>query len=182
MGNMVEKKKDEVSTVISLKWNKNGENQSNVIEKDYRKTLEEKIQEKILNMTNRGIDKPGISKENVDKKKKWMGELINAMLEVKDILEKTKVIKVDLNNLNKLMIKSIDYDETKIVKTGFRLDIEFSQRSKVLNNKNDCYLVQLLGRDVLQDNMRKYYDIDTLMEFIINYCSEYIAERHISCY
>jgi hypothetical protein len=182
MGKMVEKKKDKVSTVIPLKRNKSNETQPTVIEKDYRRTLEEKIQEKILNRGNKGLEFTGKLKDNLDKKKRWMGELINAILEIKDILEKTKLIKVALNDLNKLIIKTIDYDEAIIVKTGFKLDIDFFQRSAVLNNNKDCYLVQLLGKDVLQDNMRKFYNIDTLMEFIINYCSEYIAERSIRGY
>jgi len=182
MGKMVEKKKDKVSTVIPLKRNKSNEHQPIVVERDYRKTLEDKIQEKILNRGRKGKEITGKSKENIDKKKKWMGELVNAILEIKDILEKNELIKVGLNDINKLIIRTMDYDEAIIVKTGFKLDIEFFQRSAVLNNKKDCYLVQLLGRDVLQDNMKKYYDIDTLMEFIINYCSEYIAERSIRRY
>lgn len=179
MGKIAEKKKVKVSTVIPLKRNKINENQPIIVERDYRKSLEEKIQEKILNRKNKGNEIKGISKENIDKKKKWMGELINTISEIKDILENTKIIKVGLNDFNKLIIKTIDYDEAIIVKTGFKLDIEFFQRSAVLNNKKDCYLVQLLGKDVLQDNMRKYYELDTLMEFIINYCSDYIAERSI---
>lgn len=179
MGKMAEKKKDKVSTVIPLKRNKGSENQLSVIEKDYRKTLEEKIQEKILNRGDKGAEFTGKLKENLDKKKRWMGELIDAILEIKDTLEKTKLIKVALNDLNKLIIKTMDYDEARIVKTGFELDIDFFQRSAVLNNSKDCYLVQLLGKDVLQGNMRRFYNIDTLMEFIINYCSEYIAECSI---
>lgn len=179
MSKMAEKKKDKVSTVIPLKRNKSIENQPTVIEKDYRKTLEEKIQEKILNRGSKWIEKSGKSKENIHKKRKWMGELINAILEIKDILEKTKLIKVSLNDLNKLIIRSIDYDEARIVKTGFELDIEFLERSAIINNKNDCYLVQLLGKDVLEDNLKKFYSIYVLMEFVINYCSDYIAERSI---
>jgi hypothetical protein len=179
MSKMVEKKKEKVSTVIPIKRNKSIENQPTVIEKDYRKALEEKIQEKILDRGRRGRADTGKLKENMEKQKQWMGELTNAILKIKDILEKTKLIKVSLNDLNKFYIKSRDYDEARIVKTGFKLDIDFFQRSAVSNNKHDCYLVQLLGKDVLQNNVRKYYNIDTLMEFIINYCSEYIAERSV---
>ena len=69
MSKIVEKKKDKVSTVIPLKRNKSNENQHIVIEKDYRKTLEEKIQEKKLNRGNKGIEFTGKLKENYDKKR-----------------------------------------------------------------------------------------------------------------
>ena len=105
-----------------------------------------------------------------------MDELIKAILEIKELLEKTRLIKVAIDDINKLSIKTTDYDEALIVKTGFKMDIVFFQRSAILNNNKDCYLVQLLGKDVLQGNMRKFYNIDTLMEFIINYCSEYLAD------
>jgi len=177
MARVVEKKKDKVSTIIPLKRGKGVGTPPVVTEKDYRKFLEEKIKEKIVNRETQRVDITGKLKENIEKKKRWMGELISAILEIKDILEKTKLIRITLNDFDKLIIQSIDYDEARIVKTGFKLDIDFFERSSVLNNKQDCYLVQLLGKDVLQDNMRKFIGIDSLMDFVINYCSDYIAEQ-----
>ena len=114
-----------------------------------------------------------------------MGEVINPIMEINDILEKTGLIeinliyrrgKVALNDLKNVIIKSKEYDESKIIKSGFKLDIDFCPRSQTLNNKIDCYLVQLLGNATDHKSVTKYYNVDSLMEFIINYCSEYIAE------
>lgn len=114
-----------------------------------------------------------------------MSEVVKPILEIKDILERTDLIeiklmyrnkKVTLNDLKNIIIKSKDYDESRIVKSGFKLDLDFCPRSHALNNKRDCYLVQLLGKTTEPEILKKYYSLDSLMEFIINYCSEYLAE------
>ncbi|MFA5111246.1 MAG: hypothetical protein WC443_07570 [Desulfobaccales bacterium] len=154
-------------------------------EKDYRKLLEDKIKEKKLYFESSEGEIKGSSRENLQKKRKWMSEVVKPILEIKDILERTDLIEIRLlyrnkkvtsNDLKNIIIKSKDYDESQIVKSGFRLDIDFCPRSPALNNKRDCYLVQLLGKTTEHEILKKYYTLDTLMEFIINYCSEYLAE------
>ena len=186
MSNLVDKKKNKLSTIVHIsKKSELDEIQPISVERNYRKMLEDKIKQNKLNLDTRGIEIKGISRENVQKKRKWMGEFIKALLEIKDIIERTGIIeiktayrtgKVVLNDLKNVVIKSKDYDESKIVKPGFKMDIDFFPRSQALNNKRDCYLVQLLGIEVGQENCIKCYNLDTLMEFIINYCSGYIAE------
>jgi hypothetical protein len=114
-----------------------------------------------------------------------MGEVIKPILEIKETLERTELIeinliyrrkKVALNDLKNIIIKSTHYDESKLVKSGFKLDIDFCPRSQALNNKRDCYVVQLLGNTIEQETVKKYYSLDALMDFIINFCSEYIAK------
>ena len=114
-----------------------------------------------------------------------MAELIPPVLEIKDSLERTELFEIKLihrrenialNDLKSIIIKSINYDESSLVKSGFKMDIDFCPASRALNNERDCYLVQLLGNNITHEPLQKYYNLDTLMEFIINYCSEYIAE------
>jgi len=114
-----------------------------------------------------------------------MSEVLNPIMEINDVLGKTWLIEINLiyrrgkaalNDLKSVIIKSKEYDESEIVKSGFKLDIDFCPRSQTLNNKIDCYLVQLLGNATDHKSVTKYYNVDALMEFIINYCSEYIAE------
>jgi len=186
MAESVDREENNVSTIVLF----NKKNESDKIhptstEKDYKKLLEDKIEEKKLNLE---IDTKGIkrgSKEHIQKKRKWMGEVINPIMEINDILEKTGLIEINLiyrrgkvafNDLKNVIIKSKEYDESKIIKSGFKLDIDFCPRSQTLNNKIDCYLVQLLGNATDNKSVTKYYNVDSLMEFIINYCSEYIAE------
>jgi hypothetical protein len=114
-----------------------------------------------------------------------MAEAIKPILAIKDTLVSTELLDVNLlyrranialNDLKSIVIKSIDYDESSLVKSGFKLEIDFCPKSPALNNQRDCYLVQLLGGKIERERLQKYYNLDTLMEFIINYCSEYIAE------
>jgi hypothetical protein len=184
MGKLFDRKESKGTTIVHLNQKTEFDERYSIgIDKDYRKILEEKIKEKKLILETTEIK--GTSRENIQKKLKWMTELINALLKIKDILERTELIKVNIiyrarkiiiNDLKNVTIKSIDYDENKIVKNGFKLDIDFFPRSQALNNKRDCYLVQLLGKTSVDENVMKYYSLDSLMEFIINYCSEYIAE------
>ena len=186
MAESVDREENNVSTIVLFnKKNEFDKIHPTSSEKDYKKLLEDKIEEKKLNLE---IDTKGIkrgSKEHIQKKRKWMGEVINPIMEINDILEKTGLIeinliyrrgKVALNDLKNIIIKSKEYDEAKIIKSGFKLDIDFCPRSQTLNNKIDCYLVQLLGNATDHKSVTKYYNVDSLMEFIINYCSEYIAE------
>jgi len=186
MAESVDREENNVSTIVLFnKKNEFDKIHPTSSEKDYKKLLEDKIEEKKLNLE---IDTKGIkrgSKEHIQKKRKWMGEVINPIMEINDILEKTGLIeinliyrrgKVALNDLKNVIIKSKEYDEAKIIKSGFKLDIDFCPRSQTLNNKIDCYLVQLLGNATDHKSVTKYYNVDSLMEFIINYCSEYIAE------
>ena len=186
MAESVDREENNVSTIVLFnKKNEFDKIHPTSSEKDYKKLLEDKIEEKKLNLE---IDTKGIkrgSKEHIQKKRKWMGEIINPIMEINDILEKTGLIeinliyrrgKVALNDLKNVIIKSKEYDEAKIIKSGFKLDIDFCPRSQTLNNKIDCYLVQLLGNATDHKSVTKYYNVDSLMEFIINYCSEYIAE------
>ena len=186
MAESVDREENNVSTIVPFnKKNEFDKMHPTSTEKDYKKLLEDKIEEKKLNLE---IDTKGIkrgSKEHIQKKRKWMGEIINPIMEINDILEKTGLIeinliyrrgKVALNDLKNVIIKTKEYDESKIIKSGFKLDIDFCPRSQTLNNKIDCYLVQLLGNATDHKSVTKYYNVDSLMEFIINYCSEYIAE------
>jgi len=186
MVKLVDRKENNVPTVIHINQKNEFDGLQQIgIEKDYRKLLEEKIKEKKLNLEKDEKEIRGRSRENIQKKKRWMSEVIKPIMEIRDILEGTELIeinliyrrgKVALNDLKNIIIKSKDYDESKIVKSGFKLDIDFCPRSQALNNKRDCYLVQLLGNTIDQESLTKYYNLETLMEFIINYCSEYIAE------
>lgn len=186
MVKLVDRKENNLPTIVHINQKNEFDGLQQIgIEKDYRKLLEEKIKEKKLNLEKDEKDIRGSSRENIQKKKRWMSEIIKPIMEIKDILERTDLIeikliyrrgKVALNDLKNIIIKSMDYDESKIVKSGFKLDIDFCPRSQALNNKRDCYLVQLLGDTVQQESVIKYYNLDSLMEFIINYCSEYIAE------
>lgn len=186
MVELVTRKKNKVSTIVHL--NKKNEFDEIVpisIEKDYKKLLEDKIKEKKLALESGEKEKKGGYREHVQKKREWMNGVMKYVIEIKDILEKTELIevkliprrgKVALNDLNNVIIKSKEYDDSKIIKSGFKLDIDFRPRSQVLNNKRDCYLVQLLGNAMEHESVTKYYNLDALMEFIVNYCSEYIAE------
>ena len=186
MAETVDKEENKVSTIVPFnKKNEFDKIYPTSTEKDYKKLMEDKIKEKKLNLEIDTNDIKRGSREHIQKKKKWMGEVINPIMEINDILEKTGLIeikliyrrgKVALNDLKNVIIKSKAYDESKIIKSGFKLDIDFCPRSQTLNNKIDCYLVQLLGSATDHKNVTKYYDVDSLMEFIINYCSEYIAE------
>lgn len=185
MVNLLDRKENNLSTLVHLNQKKDFEEiQAFGEEKDYKKWLEDKIKEKKLNLELDEREIKGHSRENLQRKRTWMGELIKPISEIKDILEKTELIeikliyrrgKVALNDLKNIVIKSTDFDESQLVKSGFKLDIDFCPRSQALNNKRDCYLVQLLGHTFEQERLQKYYSRDTLMEFIINYCSEYIA-------
>jgi hypothetical protein len=186
MVKLVDRKENNVPTIVHINQkNEFEEIQPFGIEKDYRKLLENKIKENKLNLEKNEKEIRGSSRENIQKKTKWMSEVIKPLMEIRDILERTELIeinlmyrrgKVVLNDLKSIIIKSTDYDESKIVKSGFRLDIDFCPRSQALNNKRDCYVVQLLGNTIQQESLTKHYNLDSLMEFIINYCSEYIAE------
>jgi hypothetical protein len=186
MAGSVDRKRNKASTIVPFnKKNELDNIHPTSTERDYKKLLEDKIKEKKLNIE---VDVKGIkkgSREHIQKKKKWMNEIIKPMMEINDVLGQTGLIeinliyrqgKVALNDLKNVTIKSKEYDESKIIKTGFKLDIDFCPRSQTLNNKMDCYLVQLLGNIVDHKSVTKYYNVDALMDFIINYCSEYIAE------
>jgi hypothetical protein len=186
MGKLVDRKEDNVTTVVHLNQKKEIDgSQFAAGEQDYRKLLEEKIKEKILNLHLNVKDIKGALRENLQKKRAWMAELIKPISEIKDILEHTELLEIKLiyrrknvalSDLKSITIKTVDYDESSLVKSGFKLDIDFCPRSQALNNKQDCYLVQLLGHNIEQEPLQKYYNLNTLMDFIINYCSEYIAE------
>jgi len=186
MVKLVDKKEDKASSVIHINQNDDFDmNQPFGIERDYGKILEERIKEKKLSIETSEKEIKGIPREHLQKKRKWMGELLKAILGIKGIIDNTEIVEVNLiyrtrrvilNDLKNIVIKSIDYDESKIVKSGFKLDIDFFPRSQALNNKRDCYLVQILGDSIVEEKLIKYYNLDMLMEFIINYCSEYIAE------
>jgi hypothetical protein len=175
-----------VTTVVHLNPKKGSEgNKVNAGGKDYGKLLEEKIIEKKLDLELNEKDIRGELRENLQKKRAWMAELVKPILEIKDILERTSLFEINLlyrrenvtlNDLKGVIIKSTDYDESTLVKSGFKMDIDFCPKSQALNNNQDCYFVQLLGNKIEQEPLQKYYNLDTLMEFIINYCSEYIAE------
>lgn len=182
----VGKKKNKVSTIVPFnKINEFDKIHRTSTEKDYKKLFEDKINEKKFNLGIDAKEIKGGSREHIQKKGKWMSEVIKPIMEINDVLEKTELIeikliyrrgKVAVNDLKNVIIKSKEYDESKIIKSGFKLDIDFCPRSHVLNNKIDCYLVQLLGDSIEHKSVTKYYNVDALMEFIINYCSEYIAE------
>jgi hypothetical protein len=185
MSNLVDRKEKKLSAIVHIS-HKNEFDESQIgVTRNYRKVLEERIKEKIQSIETREVEIKGTSREYLKKKRKWMGEFIKALFGIKDLLEKTGLIeiktiyrtgKVVLNDLKNIVIKSKDYDESKIVKSGFKMDIDFFPRSEALNNKRDCYLVQLLGDALVQENYIKCHDLDSLMEFIINYCSGFIAE------
>jgi hypothetical protein len=183
---LVDKQEDEMSTVVNFNLKKdNDENPFALGKRDYKKLLEEKIIEKKLNLH---LDEKGTNgeiRENLQKRRTWMAEAIKPILAIKDTLVSTELLDVNLlyrranialNDLKSIVIKSIDYDESSLVKSGFKLEIDFCPKSPALNNQRDCYLVQLLGGKIERERLQKYYNLDTLMEFIINYCSEYIAE------
>ncbi|MCK9377825.1 MAG: hypothetical protein M0P73_16990 [Syntrophobacterales bacterium] len=185
MFKVADRKDENLTTVVQINP-KDGfyESQSFSADKDYRKLLEDKIKEKKLNLENNEVEMKGSSRENLQKKRKWMSEVVKPILEIKDILERTGLVEIRLmyrnkkvtsNDLKNIIIKSTEYDESQIVKSGFKLDIDFCPRSAALNNKRDCFLVQLLGKTTEPEILKKYYSLDSLMEFIINYCSEYIA-------
>lgn len=192
MVKLVDRKEDKLPTIVHLNQKKESEETfSTSVEKDYKKLLEDRIREKKLNLEIDEGDIKGKSRENLQKKRIWMGEVIKPILEIKELLEATELIeikliyrrkKVALNDLKNIIIKSKNYDESKLVKSGFKMDIDFCPRSQALNNKRDCYLVQLLGNTIAQESLTKYYNLDTLMEFIINYCSEYIAKFSIKSF
>lgn len=182
----VDREENKVSTIVPFnKKNEFDKINPTSTETDYKKLLEDKIKEKKLNFEIDAKEIKGGSREHLQKKKKWMGEVIKPIMEINDVLEKTGLIeikliyrrgKVALNDPKSIIIKSKEYDESKIIKSGFKLDIDFCPRSHALNNKIDCYLVQLLGTAIEHKSITKYYTVDALMEFIVNYCSEYIAE------
>jgi hypothetical protein len=186
MAKLADRKEKRLSTIVHLNQKKDTDEIQPIDgEKDYKKLLEDKIKEKIINLEMNAKGLKGGPKEHLQKKRRWMSDAIKPILEVKDTLERTDLIEIKLiyrrgnvalNDLKNIIIKSKDYDESKLVKSGFRLDIDFCPKSQALNNKKDCYFVQLLGHAIEQENLKKYYSLDTLMEFVINYCSEYIAE------
>lgn len=186
MGKSVDLEENKVSTIVPFnKKNDFDGNHPISTEKDYRKLMEDKIKENKINLEIGAKEIRGGSRELLQKKRKWMGEIIKPLMQINDVLEKTELIeiklmyrrgRVTLNDLKNVIIKSKEYDESKIIKSGFRLDIDFCPRSRALNNNIDCYLVQLLGNVAEDKSVTKYYNVDALMEFIINYCSEYIAE------
>lgn len=189
MVKLLDKKEDNLSTLVHLNHKKDSDEfQPAGEEINYKKLLEDKIKEKKLRLESDERDIRGRSRENLQRKKAWMGELIKPISDIKDTLEKTELIEIKLiyrrgnvvlNDLKNIVIKSKGYNESQLVKSGFKLDIDFCPRSQALNNKRDCYLVQLLGHTSEQERLQKYYSRDALMEFIINYCSEYIAEYSI---
>ena len=186
MVKLADRKEKRLSTIVHLNKKKDTDEIRPIsAEKDYRKLLEDKIKEKIFNLEMNTKELRGGSKEQLQKKRRWMSDAIKPILEVKDVLEKTELIEIKLiyrrgnvalNDLKNIIIKSINYDESKLVKSGFKLEIDFCPKSQALNNKKDCYLVQLLGNAIEQENLKKYYSLDTLMDFVINYCSEYVAK------
>jgi len=186
MVNSVDREENKVSTIVPFnKKNEFDDKYPISTEKDYKKLMEDKIKENKLNLEIGTKEIRGGSREHIQKKRKWMGEIIRPLMEINAVLEKTELIeikliyrrgKVALNDLRSVIIKSKEYDESKIIKSGFKLDIDFCPRSRALNNNIDCYLVQLLGNFIEHKSVTKYYNVDALMEFIINYCSEYIAE------
>ncbi len=186
MFKVVDRKDNKAPTVVQINSKDDSfDGQQFGADKDYRKLLEDKIKEKKLKLESNEVETKGAARENLQKKRKWMSEVVKPILEIKDILERTDLIeiklmyrnkKVTLNDLKNIIIKSKDYDESRIVKSGFKLDLDFCPRSHALNNKRDCYLVQLLGKTTEPEILKKYYSLDSLMEFIINYCSEYLAE------
>ena len=173
MVKLLDIKEHNLSSLVHLKQPEDvAEIQSFGEEKDYKKLLEDKIKEKKLSLELDEKEIRGRSRENLQKKRNWMGELIKPISEIKDILEKTALIEIKLiyrrgnvalNDLKNIIIKSIDYDESQLVKSGFKLDIDFCPRSHALNNKRDCYLVQLLGHTFEQEGLQKYYSRDSLM-------------------
>ena len=175
-----------MTTVVHLNPRKgSGGSQVTAGGKDYGRILEERIVEKRLDLELNEKDIRGELKENLQKKRTWMAELVKPIMEIKDILERTALFEikliyrrenVTLNDLKGIIIKSADYDESSLVKSGFKMEVDFCPKSQALNNNQDCYLVQLLGSKIEQEPLQKYYNLDSLMEFIINYCSEYIAE------
>ena len=173
-----------MTTVVHLNQKKGSDGQLTVGVKDYRKLLEETIIQKKMDLELNEKDIKGGLKENLQKKRVWMCDLVKPISEIKDVLERTELFEikliyrrenVTLNDLKSIVIKSMDYDESCLVKSGFKLEIDFCPKSAALNNNQDCYLVQLLGSNINQEPLQKYYNLDNLMEFIINYCSEYIA-------
>ena len=155
MAESVDREENTVSIIVPFnKKNEFDKIHPTSTEKDYKKLLEDKIKEKKLNLE---IDTKGLkrgSRENIQKKKKWMSEVLNPIMEINDVLGKTGLIEINLiyrrgkaalNDLKSVIIKSKEYDESEIVKSGFKLDIDFCPRSQTLNNKVYCYLVKLLG-------------------------------------
>ena len=186
MAKSVDREENRAPTIVFFnKKNEYEETYPASTKKDYKKLLEEKINEKKSNLEINAKDIQGRKKEHLQKKRAWMSEIIKPLMEINDVLEQTKIIEINLiyrrgkvrsNDPISISIKSRGYDDSKIIKSGFKLDINFCPRSKALDNKTDCYLVQLLGNAIEHKTITKYYDVDALMEFIINYCSEYIAE------
>jgi len=186
MPESVDREENKVSTIVPF----NKKNEFDIIhpasaEKDYKKLLEDKIKEKKLNLETDTKEIKKGSREQIQKKKKWMSEVINPIMEINDVLGRTGLIEINLiyrrgkvasNDLKSVVIKSKEYDESKIIKSGFKLDIDFCPRSQTLNNKIDCYLVKLYGNALEHKSVTKYYNVDALMDFVINYCSEYMAE------
>jgi hypothetical protein len=180
------RKEDNVTTVVHLNPKKGSDGgQATAGSKDYGRLLEERIIEKKFDFELNEKDLKGALRENLQKKRAWMAELVKPVMEIKDVLERTALFEikmiyrrenVTLNDLKVIIIKSADYDESSLVKSGFKMEIDFCPKSQALNNYHDCYLVQLLGNKVEQEPLQKYYNLDSLMEFIINYCSEYVAE------
>jgi hypothetical protein len=186
MPESVDREENKVSTIVPF----NKKNEFDIIhpasaEKNYKKLLEDKIKEKKLNLEIDAKEIKKGSREQIQKRKKWMSEVINPIMEINDVLGRTGLIEINLiyrrgkvasNDLKNVIIKSKEYDEAKIIKSGFKLDIDFCPRSQTLNNKIDCYLVKLYGNALEHKSVTKYYNVDALMDFVINYCSEYIAE------
>ena len=186
MAKSVDREENAASTIVLFnKKNEAEEIYPSSTKKDYKKLLEDKIKEKQSNLEINAKEIKGGAKEHLQKKRAWMSEIIKPLMEINDVLEQTKIIEIKLiyrrgkvrsNDPISISIKSREYDDSKIIKSGFKLDINFCPRSQALDNKTDCYLVQLLGNALEHKTVTKYYNVDALMEFIINYCSEYIAE------
>lgn len=199
MAKSVDREENTASTIVLFnKKNEFEETHPTSTKKDYKKLLEDKIKEKKSNLEINAKEIKGRAKEHLQKKRAWMNEIIKPLMEINDVLEQTKIIEINLiyrrgkvgsnypinirrgkvgsNDPISISIKSKEYDDSKIIKSGFKLDINFCPRSQALDNQTDCYLVQLLGNAIEHKTITKYYNVDALMEFVINYCSEYIAE------
>ena len=190
MAKSVDREENTASTILPFnKKNEFEDTHPTSTKKNYKQLLEDKIKEKKSNLEINAKDVKGGAKEHLQKKRAWMNEIIKPLMEISDVLEQTKIIEIKLiyrrgkvaskvaaNDPISISIKSREYDDSKIIKSGFKLDINFCPRSQALDNKTDCYLVQLLGNAIEHKTITKYYNVDALMEFIINYCSEYIAE------
>ena len=161
MVKLVDTKEDDMTTIVHFNQKKEiDEQQFASGKRDYKKLLEERIVEKKLSLQLNEKDSNGELRENLQKKRAWMAEAIKPILEIKDTLISTELFDIKLiyrrenialNDLKSIVIKSKGYNEASLVKSGFKLDIDFCPKSQALNNKRDCYLVQLLGSKIEQE-------------------------------